>query len=216
METNEIKIEHKVVYTRNKTMISENIKQTTEKTSVEKNMNIDNYNNGSYHQVNNNTSNIDDNNIEVIHTKQHQQQQYAQQINNLDLIGNVMTANSNNNERPRDKSPNNSLKLIEQLKKEYLNNGNGSSVDNNNTNNCIDSNNGNNNSAGICNNRQKTICYDFKKGSCRRRFCRVSKIFLALETAFKIPTINTFMFFFPVLVHLVPTCYECRPSSFLP
>lgn len=24
--------------------------------------------------------------------------------------------------------------------------------------------------------RQKTVCYDFKKGICRRRFCRVSKI----------------------------------------
>lgn len=38
-------------------------------------------------------------------------------------------------------------------------------------------NENNNHSTNETNKRSRTICYDFKKGLCRRRFCRVSKLF---------------------------------------
>lgn len=55
----------------------------------------------------------------------------------------------------------------------------------------------NENNHGISNElngkRQKTVCYDFKKGICRRRFCRVSenRAYVLLE----IPSYSTQIYF---------------------
>lgn len=44
--------------------------------------------------------------------------------------------------------------------------------------------------------RQKSLCYDFKKGNCRRRFCRVS---------FECPSKANFKFHFSIKIHF---CYS--------
>lgn len=58
--------------------------------------------------------------------------------------------------------------------------------------------------------RQKTVCYDFKKGICRRRFCRVSTTSKSIWFVQDVmPMIENFHF-------SVPSCNECRSGDFLP
>lgn len=54
--------------------------------------------------------------------------------------------------------------------------------------------------------RPKTVCFDFKKGFCRRRFCRVSS--MRMDSALQINSTNK-------TYSTVSACDECGPGDFL-
>lgn len=57
--------------------------------------------------------------------------------------------------------------------------------------------------------RPRTVCYDFKKGLCRRRFCRVSSLVVM--------TMSSGIFQVIQFVHFsVSACVECGSGDFLP